>query len=100
MSVDQDFSSLASQVIDKMAEDIEEQDPECLLDVDLNNNILSINSQDGTYVINIQTPAREIWLSSPVSGPYHFSFKDGAWLSSKGANMFNILSNELKVKLS
>jgi frataxin len=26
----------------------------------------------GTYVINKQTPNRQVWLSSPVSGPFRY----------------------------
>ena len=29
----------------------------------------------GTYVINKQSPNRQIWLSSPVSGPKRYDFR-------------------------
>lgn len=40
-------------------------------DVALSDGVLTVKlGQDkGTYVINRQTPNRQIWLSSPVSGP-------------------------------
>jgi frataxin len=31
------------------------------------------------YVLNRQTPTRQIWVSSPVSGPARFNFLDGHW---------------------
>jgi frataxin len=31
----------------------------------------------GTYVLNKQTPTRQVWLSSPVSGPWHYEWVDG-----------------------
>jgi frataxin-like iron-binding protein CyaY len=31
----------------------------------------------GTYVLNKQTPTRQLWLSSPVSGPWHYEWIDG-----------------------
>ncbi len=31
----------------------------------------------GTYVLNKQTPTRQLWLSSPVSGPWHYEWVDG-----------------------
>jgi len=33
------------------------------------------------YVLNKQTPNRQIWLSSPISGPSRFEFDDkvGTW---------------------
>ncbi|XP_035724426.1 frataxin homolog, mitochondrial-like isoform X2 [Vespa mandarinia] len=34
----------------------------------------------GTYVINRQTPNRQIWLSSPTSGPKRYDFVKGKWV--------------------
>ncbi|OUS42049.1 hypothetical protein BE221DRAFT_63502 [Ostreococcus tauri] len=36
---------------------------------------LSFGSR-GTFVLNKQTPVQELWLSSPVSGPSHYTFCD------------------------
>ncbi len=38
--------------------------------------------QYGTYVINKQTPNRQIWLSSPVSGPKRYDYSNGHWMYS------------------
>lgn len=35
---------------------------------------VKISDQHGTYVINRQTPNRQIWLSSPQSGPKRFDY--------------------------
>lgn len=32
----------------------------------------------GTYVINKQTPNRQIWMSSPMSGPVRYDWAPGA----------------------
>jgi frataxin len=32
----------------------------------------------GTYVINKQTPNRQVWLSSPVSGPFRYDHRPAA----------------------
>lgn len=34
----------------------------------------------GTYVINKQTPNRQIWASSPVSGPVRYDLRGGRWV--------------------
>ena len=34
----------------------------------------------GTYVINKQTPNKQIWLSSPTSGPKRYDFIDETWI--------------------
>lgn len=39
----------------------------------------------GTYIINKQTPNRQIWWSSPISGPrrYEYNEKTGKWSFSR-----------------
>jgi frataxin len=34
----------------------------------------------GTYVINKQTPNRQIWLSSPISGPKRYDYMGDDWI--------------------
>lgn len=35
---------------------------------------MKISDRHGTFVINRQTPNRQIWLSSPQSGPKRFDY--------------------------
>lgn len=52
----------------------------------------------GTWVLNKQTPNRQIWWSSPLSGPkrYEYDEKDGVWFSTKdGLSLLPLLSQEL-----
>ncbi|XP_053641961.1 frataxin, mitochondrial isoform X2 [Cherax quadricarinatus] len=50
----------------------------------------------GTYVINKQTPNKQIWLSSPVSGPKRYDFVDGVWIyKHSGVTLHHLLSQEL-----
>lgn len=45
------------------------------LDINLADGVLSVAStQHGTWVLNKHTPTRQIWLSSPVSGPRKYNF--------------------------
>ena len=37
----------------------------------------------GTYVINKQTPNRQIWMSSPVSGPVRYDLTGGQWVYNR-----------------
>ncbi|WFD28551.1 ferroxidase [Malassezia nana] len=54
----------------------------------------------GTYVLNKQPPTKQIWLSSPSSGPKRFDY-DGAqqrWFTIKDDNLFyldELLTEEL-----
>ncbi|WFD00201.1 ferroxidase [Malassezia yamatoensis] len=54
----------------------------------------------GTYVINKQPPSRQIWLSSPTSGPKRFDFDadKNAWFTYKDGQLYllnELLSEEL-----
>jgi frataxin len=55
----------------------------------------------GIYVINKQTPNKEIWLSSPFSGPKRYSIIGGKWVYPQdGVSLHDLLSQELSRALS
>ena len=60
---------------------------------------LSFSNESGTYVINKQSVAKEIWLSSPISGPYHFALQGKQWKSRTGAELYQVLSYELQIEI-
>ncbi|KAJ7981371.1 putative Frataxin, mitochondrial [Quillaja saponaria] len=68
-------------------------------DIDYGNEVLTLKFGDlGTYVLNKQTPNRQIWLSSPVSGPSRFDWdrNEKAWVYRRNrANLLKILEGEL-----
>lgn len=69
------------------------------VDVEYQNGILTLELADGgQYVINRHGPNREIWLSSPQSGAWHFAYDEAgdAWRSTRGAEILTaILNREL-----
>lgn len=97
---DSEFSTKVGMILDGIVQDIEDQDPEGEIDIDLNDGILTLITDRGIFVINKQSAAKEIWLSSPVTGPYHFVYIDGLWKSRNGSELFGILTNELNIKFS
>ena len=55
----------------------------------------------GTYVINKQTPNRQIWLSSPTSGPKRYDYADGQWIYSHDKTSLDyLLTNEFSTILN
>ncbi|XP_049870257.1 frataxin homolog, mitochondrial isoform X2 [Pectinophora gossypiella] len=70
-------------------------------DVTYSDGVLTVvlGPQYGTYVINRQTPNKQIWLSSPVSGPkrYDLVLKDGGYWVYKhdGIPLHRLLQNEI-----
>lgn len=70
----------------------------------------------GTYVLNKQPPNKQIWLSSPISGPKRFDwviqgdqahekqdtrgFLNGQWIYLRdGSNLTDLLNEELTISL-
>lgn len=68
-------------------------------DAELSQGVLRIAlGDDGDYVINTQTPNRQIWLSSPSSGPWRFGWDSvgSEWISTKGnERLIELLEREL-----
>jgi len=92
-----EFERRAGQVLDSLFDQIEEELGDWL-EAELSGGILQIELPDGgTYVINKHGPNREIWVSSPRSGAWHFASADGsAWRSTRGTeDLVKLLSDEL-----
>ena len=72
-------------------------------DVELVGGILTIDlEEEGTYVINLHRPNRQIWLSSPMSGAWHFA-RDaaGRWVSTRGSERLDqLLQAELGIPVA
>lgn len=66
-------------------------------DVSLNNGVLTVVIDgENTYVINKQTPNKQIWLSSPISGPMRFDLVSGKWVEKyTRTELRQLLSEEL-----
>lgn len=60
---------------------------------------MALGPNYGTYVINRQTPNKQIWLSSPTSGPKRFDLvnKDGGYWIYKhtGQTLHQLLQEEI-----
>jgi len=54
-----------------------EKEKETILDVSSSSGVLNIETTMGTFVINKQAPKRQLWYSSPISGPAHYDMGGG-----------------------
>jgi frataxin len=61
------------------------------------SGVLTLKLGDnGIYVINKQPPNRQIWLSSPVSGPARFEYNGSDWVGARdGKSLKEVLDTEL-----
>ncbi|GAA6021217.1 hypothetical protein JCM11491_001611 [Sporobolomyces phaffii] len=65
------------------------------------SGVLTVNlgSDKGTYVINKQPPNKQIWLSSPLSGPKRYDFDpvEKKWFYARdGSTLDGLLNAELR----
>jgi len=70
------------------------------LDIEYGNGVLTIKlgPRHGTYVINKQTPNKQIWFSSPKSGPkrYNWDITKKIWVNTRdGHALSKLFSDEL-----
>ncbi|KAF5746021.1 putative Frataxin mitochondrial precursor [Tripterygium wilfordii] len=100
---EEDFQSLADLTIHDLQEKLEEYGDDIQIDgfdIDYGSDVLTVKlGALGTYVLNKQTPNRQIWLSSPVSGPSRYDWdKDvQTWVYRRtGAKLYEVLESELK----
>ncbi|XP_073115461.1 frataxin, mitochondrial [Elaeis guineensis] len=98
-----EFHRLADATIHDLQEKFEEYGDSVQMDgydIDYGNQVLTLKLGSlGTYVINNQTPNRQIWLSSPVSGPARFDWDVAtkSWIYRRTkANLLQLLEEELQ----
>ncbi len=94
MISESEFHKLADITISQIAEGLEANEE---LEVDYIAGILTVTLGNGQqYVINKHAPTRQIWLSSPKSGAWHFSFKSlNTWVSTnKNQDLLELVSKE------
>ncbi|KAK6919456.1 Frataxin/CyaY [Dillenia turbinata] len=98
-----EYHKLADSTIQDLLEKLEEYGDSIQVDgfdIDYGNQVLTLKLGSlGTYVLNKQTPNRQLWLSSPVSGPLRFDWDHNAqaWIYRRTkANLVEVLESELE----
>ncbi|XP_005388631.1 PREDICTED: frataxin, mitochondrial [Chinchilla lanigera] len=96
------YERLAEETLDSLAEFFEDlaDKPYTLEDYDVSfgSGVLTVKlgGDLGTYVINKQTPNKQIWLSSPSSGPKRYDWTGKNWVySHDGMSLHELLATEL-----
>ncbi|KAJ0067718.1 hypothetical protein NL108_010020 [Boleophthalmus pectinirostris] len=96
------YEALSRDTLDALAEHLEDLMDQPFtgpdFDVSFSNGVLTVKlgAEHGTYVINKQTPNRQIWLSSPSSGPKRYDWTGQRWVyAHDGRSLHQLLSSEL-----
>ncbi|OZC08777.1 frataxin [Onchocerca flexuosa] len=98
-----EYEKLANETLNKLADYLDTFPDKfsCDGEYDVNSSMgvvtAKISEKGGTYVINKQTPNRQIWLSSPLSGPRRFDLVQRKWISIRdNVSLDALLNNEFR----
>ncbi|KAI1797682.1 Frataxin [Ganoderma leucocontextum] len=96
------YHQYSDATMEKMLESLEnllDELGESEYEVDYGSGVLTLKlGTHGTYVINKQPPNKQIWLSSPFSGPKRYDYtpeQDGWVYSRDGRSLSELLNQEL-----
>ena len=92
-----DYVALADEALDTILERADElSDERDDVEAELSSGVLTLKTPEGTWVLNKQVPNRQLWLSSPVSGPCRYEHVDGTWTHTRdGSSLAELLEREL-----
>ncbi|KAL3976412.1 hypothetical protein ACER0C_022298 [Sarotherodon galilaeus] len=98
------YEKLADETLDALADYFEDLTDEAFTgadyDVVFSSGVLTVKlgGDHGTYVINKQTPNKQIWLSSPTSGPKRYDWTGERWVyTHDGISLHQLLSKEFSI---
>ncbi|CAF0905316.1 unnamed protein product [Rotaria sp. Silwood1] len=93
-----EYEKIANETLESLTEKFEIilEKHKLLTDVFYSNGVLTVDlNKYGTYVINKQTPNKQIWLSSPFSGPKRYDFINQTWIyTHDGISLYQLLNKE------
>ena len=98
------FISMVDSTLNKIYDEIDKKEYSFIDNISLEEGVLTINlKEDKTYVINIQKPNKQIWLSSPFSGPRRFEFNEAnnKWIDIHNSNnsLLSLISKEINQEI-
>lgn len=103
MIQDNQFTLIASTFLQKLQHQIEESDNPIFEDSNYADGVVNIEMRGQKYyVLNKQTPNRQIWLSSPFSGPSRFEIDEkGEWKQNRTKeDLLELLEKEFNEKFA
>ncbi|KAH9937488.1 uncharacterized protein B0H18DRAFT_1100655 [Fomitopsis serialis] len=106
------YHAYSDATMEQMLESVENLlddmgDPNCEVEYSAStcrqSGVLTLKlGEKGTYVINKQPPNKQIWLSSPFSGPKRYDYSESAddWVYNRdNRTMGDLLDKELSIAL-
>jgi frataxin len=94
---DSAFDTLADRLLAHLEEVLAEQG-----DAERQGGVLTVETDEGTWLLNKHAPTRQMWLSSPRSGARHFAHdaQSGQWKDTRGGkDLIVLLASEFGIEL-
>lgn len=91
---DSEFHRLADSLWMTIEEGVDNVDGNSDIDCEISGGVLTLTFENGSKIIvNRQEPLHQIWLAAK-SGGYHFDYRDGVWVGSRGHDDFWTVLNQ------
>ncbi|CAH2351353.1 frataxin homolog, mitochondrial [[Candida] railenensis] len=99
---DHEYSSISNNYLETLGDELEalsEDHPQ--VDSELSQGVLKLDLPPlGSYVINKQPPNKQMWLSSPLSGPKRYDLIGGKWITLRdNSGLTGLLEDEISQAL-
>lgn len=99
---DNEYSNISNEYLESLSDSLEELSESFpQVDAELSHGVLTLHlPPHGTYVINKQPPNKQIWLSSPISGPKRYDLIGGKWITLRdGSALTELLEEEISLAI-
>ena len=92
-----EFLNLWDEFQQEFIEKLENEEYGQFEDYEDNAETVTIESLSGTVmVLSRHSGNKEIWLSSPISGPSHFRYENGEWLNKHDRELRELLIEDFE----
>ncbi|EPS44125.1 hypothetical protein H072_1854 [Dactylellina haptotyla CBS 200.50] len=96
------YHEIADETLDSILVELEELVENTKgFDVEFSAGVLTLDTPEGTYVINKQPPNKQIWLSSPINGPKRYDWveEQREWVYMRdGTSLRGLLKEEIGIE--
>ncbi|KAL4486773.1 hypothetical protein ABPG72_006605 [Tetrahymena utriculariae] len=95
---EKDYQRYCSQFLNELGDILEESPSQRISDVQISDGVIKVTTQgEKIFVINRQVPNRQIWYSSPVSGPqrFYWDLQEAKWKNQKNEELSKLLFKEI-----
>mmetsp|Transcript_10589 Transcript_10589/g.20839 ORF Transcript_10589/g.20839 Transcript_10589/m.20839 type:complete len:198 (+) Transcript_10589:136-729(+) len=103
---EREFEDMVADLFDDLEQELDaivlraEETTGEMCEVDNTHDVIQIDlGSKGIWVLNKQTPNRQVWLSSPISGPkrYRFDRDTETWLNTRDSHLLlDLVLEEIK----